>query len=101
MKHYIGTINNQLGEREIASTVRFKTDGEPWDYLETLAQRFWGAPDPDDEDDDSGPEEVDGYYVFGAGDVATTADGFKQVTLEVYDALDGIVTELTDQDSGW
>ena len=43
MKHYIGEIENYFGEAEVSSVIRFKTAGNPDDYLDDIASKFWGG----------------------------------------------------------
>ena len=79
-KYFIGEVINVHGEIEIASTVRFTTvDENPVDYLEEITSNFWGE----------GVSNGD-WYDFD-NFVSTRSGEFKEISKEVFDALDSIV----------
>lgn len=82
MKYYIGEINNFYGEVEITSTIRFATDSDPAEYLDTLASIFWGEG-----------VDNDGYWEFD-NNMSTQPAGFKEISKEVFDSLSGTITQL-------
>ena len=82
MKYYIGEINNLHGEIEITHAVRFATESDPAEYLDTLASTFWGES-----------VDNDGYWDFD-NNVSTQPAGFKEISKEVFDALSGVIVNL-------
>lgn len=80
MKYYIGKIANLYGEVHINSTVRFATNRDPSEFLDELASKFWGDV----------AVKNDGYWDFDNG-VSTQSMFPKEISKEVFDALDGVV----------
>ena len=76
MKHYIGEIENYFGEAEVSSVIRFKTAGNPEEYLEDIASEFWGSAVGDNDS---------GLYDFGH--VSSGSGRYQEVTKEVFDSL--------------
>lgn len=83
MKHYIGEIETYFGESEATTTIKFKTDGNPEDYLDKIASTFWGQ--------DAEADEISNFYDFG--DKSTCSGRLQEISKELYEALQ-IVTEL-------
>lgn len=49
MKYYLGEIHEQIGEREFAHVIRFKTPGNPNAVMTRIAKHWYEAkPDMDD-----------------------------------------------------
>ena len=42
MKHYIGEIDTYFGGSKVGTMVKFKTEGDPFDSLDSIASKFWG-----------------------------------------------------------
>lgn len=84
MKYYICELISAIGEYEHETTLRFETDGDPLEYAENLARTFWGIPD----------EEDDGTFYYSSGEIACWANFANEISKEVYDALNGSVTQM-------
>ena len=82
MKYYIGEIDTYVGESEYCTTIRFKTAGDPNDYLDNVASDFWG---------DEGEADENGMYDFG--DKSSGGGRWQEVDASTYDALH-IIVEL-------
>ena len=49
MKYYIGEIETYIGECMVSTMIKFKTEGDPAEYLDGLVSDFWGdADEPED-----------------------------------------------------
>ena len=82
MKFYIGEIETYFGESQVSTTIRFKTDGNPDDYLDNLASDFWGeANEPEDGE------------LYDFGDKATCGGKWQRINGHIYNFLH-IITEL-------
>ena len=84
MKYYIGEIDSFIGESEITTTIKFKTDEAPDNYLDNVASSFWGECYNLDEDDS-------GMYDFG--DRSAAGGRWHEITAAAYEQLK-IITEL-------
>jgi len=82
IKYYIGEIDTYFGESSVTTTIRFKTDIDPNEYLYRIASDFWGDPH----------EERDGLFDFG--DKSACGGRWQEVDAKVFDALH-ILAELT------
>jgi len=82
MKYYIGEIDTYVGESEYCTTIRFKTEGDPNDYLDNIASDFWGG---------GGEADENGMYDFG--DKSSGGGRWQEVDASTYDALH-IIVEL-------
>lgn len=82
MKYYIGEIDTYVGESEHCTTIRFKTEGDPNDYLDNVASDFWGC---------EGEADENGMYDFG--DKSSGGGRWQEVDAITYDALH-IIVEL-------
>jgi hypothetical protein len=87
MKYYIGEIETYIGESQVSSTIRFKTTGDPDDYLDNLASDFWGETDKPAEDGE----------MYDFGDKATCGGRWQRVNGRIYEYLH-IITELRTED---
>lgn len=81
MKYYIGEIDTYVGEMEVSSTIKFKTEGDPDQYLYDIASSFWG-----DSDGEEG-----GLHDFG--ERSACGGRWQRVEADIYNALK-IITEL-------
>lgn len=81
MKYYIGEIDTYFGESEVATTIKFKTDIPPDEYLYRIASDFWG--DPHDEEDG----------LFDFGDKQAGGSRWQEVDADTYKKLK-IIVEL-------
>ena len=81
MKYYIGEIDTYFGESSVSTTIKFKTDGDPDQYLYDIASDFWG-----DAHDEEG-----GLHDFG--DKSACGGRWQRVEPDIYNALT-IITEL-------
>jgi hypothetical protein len=81
MNYYIGEIETYFGESEVSTTIKFKTEGDPDQYLYDIASQFWG-----DAHDEEG-----GLHDFG--DRSACGGRWQKVSKEVYDAIT-IIVEL-------
>jgi hypothetical protein len=82
MKYYIGEIDTYFGESSVTTTVKFKTDIAPSEYLDALASEFWGeADEPDDSE------------LYDFGDKSSGGGRWQEVDAITYDALH-IIVEL-------
>lgn len=81
MKYYIGEIDTYIGEMEISSTIKFKTEGDPDQYLYDIASDFWG-----DSDGEEG-----GLHDFG--EKSACGGRWQRIEANIYNALT-IITEL-------
>ena len=82
MKYYIGEIDTYFNESEVTTTIKFKTDTAPNDYLDALASEFWGeAYEPEDSE------------LYDFGDKASCGGRWQEVDASTYDALH-IIIEL-------
>jgi len=86
MKHFIGEINTYIGESEISTMVKFKTEGDPFDYLDSIASKFWG---------DENQYEFDvGMYNFG--DRVAGVGRWQEVDADTYNKVSIIVEIRND-----
>ena len=81
MNYYIGEIETYFGESEVSTAIKFKTEGDPDQYLYDIASQFWG-----DAHDEEG-----GLHDFG--DKSACGGKWQKVGKEVYDAIT-IIVEL-------
>lgn len=87
MKFYVGKIEEQIGEVECSTTIRFKLDPheDPDGYLNDLAKN-WRLDEA---------EWDDSYGGYDHGDsICVNPGSHKEVTPETYSDLAGIITEL-------
>jgi len=77
MNYYIGEIETYFGESEVSTTIKFKTEGDPDEYLDRLASMFWGS-EVDQEDDSS---------LYDFGDKSTCGGRWQEVNQEIYQAI--------------
>lgn len=82
MNYYIGEIDTYFGESEVTTTIKFKTDIPPNEYLDRIASDFWGDKN---ETDDNGMHDF--------GDKASCGGRWQRIDAETYDALH-IIVEL-------
>jgi hypothetical protein len=82
MKHYIGEIETYFGESEVTTTIKFKTAGNPEEYLDKIASTFWGDR-----------EVYDDSELYDFGDKSTCSGRLQEISKELYEALQ-ITTEL-------
>jgi hypothetical protein len=83
MKCYIGEIETYFGESEVSTMIKFKTDGDPADYLDKIASDFWG---------DEGEQDFDtGLYDFG--DKMSGVGRWQEIDADTYNKL-AIIVEL-------
>lgn len=81
MKYYIGEIDTCFGESEVSTTIKFKTEGDPDQYLYDIASDFWGVAH----------DEEGGLHDFG--DKSSCGGRWQRVEPDIYNALT-IITEL-------
>jgi hypothetical protein len=84
MKYYICELTTLIGEFEINTAIRFQTDGDDLEYANKIASTFWGEGEEDVEE---------GVYNFPSY-ITCFVYSSKEVSKEVYDALNGIITKL-------
>ena len=84
MKYYICELTTLIGECEVATAIRFKTEGDALEYANKIASTFWGESEEDPE----------GVYHAKYSYNTCWVDQWKEISEEVYDALDGIITRL-------
>jgi hypothetical protein len=87
MNYYIGEIETYFGESEVSTTIKFKTEGDPDEYLDGIASHFWG--DAHDEDG--------GLHDFG--DRSACGGRWQKVSQEIYDAINIIVELRLNEES--
>ena len=87
MKHYIGEIETYIGESEVSTTIKFKTEIDPDLYLDALAAKFWGDRYEHKED-----ELTSTLYDFG--DKSTCGGIWQEVSANTYNKLT-IIQELS------
>ena len=80
MNYYIGEINTYFGESEITSTIKFKTEGDPDQYLYDIASNFWGVAH----------DEEGGLHDFG--DRSACGGRWQRIDEAIYNALSIIVS---------
>jgi hypothetical protein len=78
MNYYIGEIDTYVGESEYCTTIRFKTEGDPNEYLDNVASDFWGGEREEDTDSD-------GMYDFG--DKLCGGGRWQKVDESIYNTL--------------
>ena len=83
MKYYIFELTTLIGECEVATAIRFQTEGDPLEYANKIASIFWGESTEDN-----------GVYHAKYSYNSCYVDNWKEVSKEVYDALNGIITKL-------
>jgi hypothetical protein len=76
MKYYIGEIVTMFGESEVSTTIKFKTELDPHDFLEDVASTFWGTPF----------EHAEGE-MYDFGDKATCAGDWEELDADTYNKL--------------
>ena len=81
MKYYIGEIDTYFGESEVTTTIKFKTDISPDEYLYRIASDFWGDP----HDEEGG--------MFNFGDKQACGGRWQEVDVNTYNKLK-IIVEL-------
>ena len=81
MKYYIGEIDTYFGESEVTTTIKFKTDIPPNEYLYRIASDFWGDP----HDEEGG--------MFNFGDKQACGGRWQETNAKTYEALH-IIVEL-------
>lgn len=88
MKFYLGTISCQDGEREHNTTVCFKTPGEPYKYLNSVAKSWY-------QDEDVKPHPFDdSKWEHHGGEVMTWADGIQEVSEMTFLEVQPLITEM-------
>lgn len=87
MKFYVGKINERVGEIEFSATIRFKLDDHecPGAYLDSIAMN-WRIEEAEWDECYNGYDHGDGICV--------NPGSHKEVTLETYTDLVGVITEL-------
>jgi len=81
MKYYIGDIEDKIGEYEFSTTIRFKTDRDPEEYLDSIAKTWYST---------EYTEEEEGYYSH-SGDTISSAGTWQELDEGVYNQLTLIV----------
>ena len=76
MKYYIGEIVTMFGESEVRETIKFKTELDPYDFLEKAASTYWGTP--------LAHEEGDMYDFI---DKATCSGDWEELDADTYNKL--------------
>jgi hypothetical protein len=85
MKYYIGDIETYIGEAMISTTVRFRTNEHPDEYLDALASDFWG---------EDGVQIGDGTVsIYEFGDKNASAGRWQEVDAKTFKKLT-IIVEL-------
>lgn len=74
VKYFIGKLKERNGEQEYTHTVRFMTNGDPNEYLDNVASRFYDAEGADE----------DGAYWHLQGTVLVAADVCREIPQEFY-----------------
>ena len=86
LKHYLGQLEIRHGEYEFTYTLKFRTTGEPYKYLNSIARGFYGEPDEAQDADSTG-------YYFNCGEVFVEAGGIQELSQATFDELT-LLTEL-------
>jgi hypothetical protein len=81
MNYYNGEIETYFGESEVSTTIKFKTEGDPDQYLYDVASNFWGHAH----------DEEGGLHDFG--DKSACGGRWQRVDAGIYNALT-IIVEL-------
>lgn len=85
MKYYIGEIETYFGESDVSTTIKFKTNSHPDEYLDKVASDFWGI---------DGTQAGDGTVsMYDFGDKMASAGRWQEIDKKMFIALD-IVTEI-------
>ena len=87
-KYYVAKIEELNGEYEYISTIRFclPATRKPAAFLNRVVKDWYSG---------AARKENDGYY-FNCGEVYVEAGDYKEVPEAAFDALSGIVTDMTD-----
>lgn len=85
LKHYLGKIHEQNGDKEYTSEYLFKTAGCPDEYNKNSAMGWRGSSD-DDFDEDSGGYDSDGTLI--------TPHSVREIPEEHYEILKKYLIEL-------
>jgi hypothetical protein len=83
MKYYIGEIETYIGESQISTMIKFKTDIDPDLYLDALASDFWGERRITEDDDSS---------LYDFGDKMAGGGRWQEVSATTYNKLTLIVS---------
>lgn len=79
MKYYIGEIETYFGESEVDTTIKFRTDSHPDEFLDKLASEFWGI---------DGSQAGDGTVnMYDFGDRMTSAGRWQEIDADTFDKL--------------
>ena len=81
MKYYIGEIETYIGESQISTMIKFKTDIDPDLYLDALASDFWGEANK--------PEDGE---LYDFGDKMAGGGRWQEVSATTYNKLTLIVS---------
>ena len=85
MKYYIGEIETYFGESDVSTTIKFKTNSHPDEYLDKVASDFWGI---------DGTQAGDGTVsMYDFGDKMASAGRWQEIDKKTFIALN-IVTEI-------
>jgi len=85
MKYYLGEIETYISESCHQDIIRFKTAGDPDDYLHHIAKDFWG---------EDGEEDHNGMIDFG--DRFCCGGRFQEVDANTYNKLN-IISEINKE----
>tara|TARA_R110000851_G_scaffold287513_3_gene441523 strand:+ start:2297 stop:2575 length:279 start_codon:yes stop_codon:yes gene_type:complete len=91
MKHYIGQIETRNGDYQDTCTIRFVTDKDPEEFLDTIAMRWY-----DDEND--GADKIDDWY-WHNGEVVVRGGAWETVDAKTYEAMPYFLTKFKDGDT--
>lgn len=83
MKYYLGTLNVQIGDYGVDTSIRFATSGNPDKFHHHIAKTFWGKSEEDDE-----------TYYFNGGQIAIEVGDRVEVNKEVFYAIPNSVACL-------
>lgn len=85
MKYYIGEIETYFGESEVDTTIKFRTDSHPDEFLDRLASEFWGI---------DGSQAGDGTVnMYDFGDRMTSAGRWQEIDADTFNNLK-IIAEM-------
>lgn len=82
MKYYIGRLACQHGEYEFGEVLKFKTEGDPDEYLDNIAATWYETDDVQERRVD---ENTQAWW--HNGEMIISPDGWEQVTKELADAF--------------
>jgi len=83
MKYYLGQIEEQHGEYEHTTTIKFSTDEDPEEYLEEIVKTWYVEVDTDD----NGDHWINGEIIVSSG-------RYSEITKHMFRNLPDFINEI-------